>query len=128
MSPPTDSTSSAMSWAERRAVPLNRRCSRKWLAPATASATATTTAAGALPGLVVGTEIAELAAGGVLPRVLERHGLATLAVPARRTDRHRLALRRRLAPTLAAAALATVVVTHERQRELAGVVDVVDAH
>src|SRR5690242_13863574 len=37
MSPPTDSTASAISTALRRSVPLNRRCSRKWLAPARCS-------------------------------------------------------------------------------------------
>src|SRR5436190_2986249 len=34
MSPPTDSTASAISTARRAGVPLNKRCSRKWLAPA----------------------------------------------------------------------------------------------
>ncbi len=37
MSPPTRSTASAISSAERSAVPLKRRCSRKWDAPARAS-------------------------------------------------------------------------------------------
>src|SRR5688572_23613582 len=34
MSPPTDSTAWAMSRALRASVPLNSRCSRKWLVPA----------------------------------------------------------------------------------------------
>src|SRR5262245_36344360 len=96
-------------------------------ATATASATTPTTATAAFTALVVGTEIAELGAGGVLPRVLERHGLS-VAVPTRRTDRHRLAIRGRLTPSLAIAAAVSVVVAHERERELASVVDVVDAH
>ena len=37
MSPPTRSTAREMSVAERVAVPLNSRCSRKWLTPATAA-------------------------------------------------------------------------------------------
>jgi len=37
MSPPTDSTASAIADAVRRSVPLKSKCSRKWLAPASSS-------------------------------------------------------------------------------------------
>src|SRR5690242_5961460 len=33
ISPPADSISSAMAWAERRLVPLKAMCSRKWAMP-----------------------------------------------------------------------------------------------
>src|SRR5436190_350499 len=149
MSPPTDSTDSAISRALRRSVPLKSKCSRKWLAPERAGAssraplpthapTVTDRDAGSDSVTIrrpdgsrvrrTSSSLTPLRGSRVQTRSTARAAATTTATATATTAlcslRAIAAIRRRRR----VAATTIGVVADQRERQLAVLVDVVDAH